>query len=146
VKAALRVGSATWNMHGLAPVGTYAGTPTADELGPRRVLVRLEYSDEIQEFEEAGGQWVAVGDRHPVVGMGAPNLTPNGLDMVWSVADANIPSAVYIAHRENRDAWFGDPVPILAGVYFGPQLLDRCSQLFAASSAGDELVVRRYDR
>jgi hypothetical protein len=139
VKAALRVGGATWNMRGLAPVGAYAGTPSADEFGPRRVLVRPSFESDLQEYEDQDGQWVAIGDLHALDGSFAPNLTPNGLDMVWSGA-----GAVVIAHRTTRDDWFGDPVQILAGAHIGPQLLDRCNQLFVADSDGGSLVVRRY--
>jgi hypothetical protein len=129
---------ATWTVDPIVPAGTTAGTPSAAEFGPRRVLVRQHAMDpDVQEYEADGAAWHPVGDPHPVAGERAPNLTPSGLDMVY--ADD---TGVFVAHRATTDAWFGAAVQILPGRHAFPQLLGHCRALYAADAG----MVRRYDR
>lgn len=113
------------------PGGTYAGTPSADEFGPRHVVVRLhEGKSDVQEYIAQDGAWVASGVPHPLDGVLAPNLTPSGLDVVYSGADSDGSPAVLAAHRSSVDVWFDPPSVILHGLHHGPQLLGRCSDLY----------------
>ena len=136
--AALRVAPAQWTFDGAAPAGTYAGTPSSPEFGPRRVLVRPVLAGSIQEFVQDGNAWVPVGDPLAIAGDHAPNLTASGLDLVF--ADT---TGVYIAHRSNVDVAFGAPQLILGGEHARPQLLDRCRQLYVIDP---DQVINRYDR
>jgi hypothetical protein len=146
----LRASSTTWTADALVPFGTYAGTPTAAEFGPRRVLVRLRAgAPDVQEYEADGNSWRPVGDVHPIDGSVAPNLTPAGLDMVFA-ATIGSDSGVFIAHRASTAEWFGPPALILAGAHDSPQLLDRCRELYVVEASADPndggRVVVRYDR
>jgi hypothetical protein len=146
--AAVRTGAASWKLDGVVPIGTIAGTPSAAEFGPRRVLVRLRpLLPEVQEYEADGNQWRPIGDTHAVPGDRAPNLTPSGLDMVYYYDRPADQPGVYIAHRSSIEAWFGSPTAILPGTHTVPQLLGRCRSLYAADvEPGANPVVRRYDR
>jgi hypothetical protein len=136
--AAARKDDAAWAMGGRTPAGTFAGTPSADAFGPRHALVRVRPADaKVQEFIDDNGIWKPVGDPHDAPGLGAPNLTPSGLTMVYADTDG-----VYQATRSSRDAWFGEPVKVLEGVHLWPQLLGRCSNLYVI----DGSTVTRYDR
>ena len=138
LRGALRTGDATWSLDATTPRGTFAGTPSADAFGPRHVLVRLRPTDgDVVEYEDVDGVWTARGT-HPVPGMLAPNLTPNGLVMVY--ADGG----VYAASRASRDEWFGEPTLILANanVVGQPQLLGKCKNLYIS----DGTMLQRYDR
>jgi hypothetical protein len=141
---ALRAGAGEWaTTTARLPAGTYAGTPTADEFGPRRVLVRLhEATDQVQEYEDDNGVWKPHGDVHEVPTLIGPNLTPNGLSMVYSPADPTVEQAVYLATRASIDDWFGDPVAILPGTHVAPQLLDTCKALYVVD---DVYTLREYD-
>lgn len=150
LQAAIRSSATHWTTDAIVPRGTLAGAPSAAEFGARRVLVRLRVDQPaVQEYEAAGDHWQPIGDVHPIGGPAVPNLTPNGLDMVYEDADASGP-AVFVAHRRSIDTWFGDPVAILPGEHRFPQLLGRCRTLYALDTrAGDptsDLYVRRYDR
>jgi hypothetical protein len=141
---------AGWAVDGIVPSGVTAGSPSAAEFGPRRVLVRTRVnSSDVQEYEAAGDRWLSVGDVHAVGGIpAAPNLTPSGLDMVYAELTGDEPG-VYVAHRPSTAAWFGAPKLILPGPYQFPQLLGRCRTLYALElrpvlEAGP--LVRRYDR
>lgn len=148
LQAAVRSGDASWTLDGVVPRGTLAGSPSAAEFGPRRVLVRLRKDQpDIQEYEADDNRWTPVGDPHALPGSYAPNLTPSGLDMVYNVRDSDAP-AVYVAHRRSTATWFGDPVAILSGSHEFPQLLGRCRALYASDKTADEPppMVHRYDR
>jgi len=140
LQAAVRGGSTTtWNVDAIVPTGTFAGTPSAADFGPRRVLVRLRADQaSVQEYEDVAGSWQPVGDAHDVDGAFAPNLTPSGLDMVYAASDA-----VYVAHRASMSQWFGDPVAILPGAHASPQLLDQCRELYVVDPPQ---VLDRYAR
>jgi hypothetical protein len=130
-----------WRIGQRVPKGDYAGTPSADTFGPRRSLVRVDsFAQTVQEFEDQDGVWVAVGDPHGVPGFVAPNLTPNGLTMVY--ADNVGSTGVFLATRASMDTWFGPPVLVLAGDHRFPQLLGRCSDLYVI----DDGTVTRYQR
>lgn len=131
----------TWHTGQRAPRGTFAGTPSADVFGPRRVLVRLrDAQPAIQEYEDQSGIWVAVGDPHDLPGIGAPNLTPNGLTMVYAAGDGN--PGIFQATRASTSEWFGDPQLVLAGEHIWPQLLGRCHDLYVV----DGTMLTRYER
>jgi len=136
VAAALRDGTA-WTFDGVAPAGSFAGTPSSPEFGPRRVLVRLAAGGAVQEYEQDGNAWMPVGPTQAVDSAIAPNLTPSGLDMVFASS-----GGVLVAHRASVDEWFGEPLLILPGEHQFPQLLDRCRELYTL----DQLVVRRHAR
>jgi len=134
----------TWQTGQRAPRGTFAGTPSADVFGPRRVIVRLrDTQPAVQEFEDQSGIWVAVGDPHDLPGVAAPNLTPNGLTMVYAVVGDN--PGIYQATRASTSAWFGDPQLVLAGDHLAPQLLGRCSNLYVIDNTTTRTLTR-YDR
>ena len=131
-----------WRTGQRVPQGTYAGTPSADTFGPRRSVVRLDpVSETAQEFEDQDGVWVAIGDPHDVPGFVAPNLTPNGLTMVFRGGTADSPG-IFQATRASTDAWFGTPVLVLEGEHRFPQLLGRCSDLYVI----DNGTLTRYER
>jgi len=137
LRGALRTGDATWTLDANAPRGTFAGTPSADSFGPQHVLVRLRPNDvDIVEYEDVDGVWTERGT-HPMPGALAPNLTPNGLVMVY--ADG---AGVFAATRASRDEWFGEPTLILPGPYVQPQLLGKCQNLFVT----DNTTLQRFDR
>jgi hypothetical protein len=130
-----------WQTGKRAPKGTFAGTPSADVFGPRRVLVRLRDTlPTMQEYEDQAGIWNAVGDPHDLPALAAPNLTPNGLTMVYAGGVDN--PGIFQATRASTAEWFGDVHLVLAGDHVAPQLLGRCSNLYVID--GDSLV--RYDR
>jgi hypothetical protein len=148
LQVVVRGSDASWALDGIVPVGTLAGSPSAAEFGPRRVLVRLRANlPEVQEYEADDNRWKPVGDPHAVPGVYAPNLTPSGLDMVYHDAEGDAP-AVYVAHRTSTAAWFGAPAAILSGTHVFPQLLGRCRTLYTGDSMAGDLTrtVRRHDR
>lgn len=142
IAAALQ--KSTWQTGQRVPRGTFAGTPSADVFGPRRVLVRLRDAEPaVQEFEDQSGIWVAVGDPHDLPGIAAPNLTPNGLTMVY--ADVGDTPGIFQATRASTSEWFGDPQLVLAGDHLFPQLLGRCSNLYVIDNT-TERTLMRYGR
>ena len=144
LQAAVRSGPARWAPDAIVPAGALAGSPSAAEFGPRRVLVRLRFgAPEVQEYEADDNRWAPVGDIHAIGGTFAPNLTPSGLDMVYGDSSGDSP-AVFVAHRASTAAWFGAPVAIMAGAHAFPQLLDRCRALYTLDTT--DHVVRRYER
>jgi len=129
---------AVWRTGQRAPRGTFAGTPSADTFGPRRVLVRISATaPSVQEFEDQDGVWVAVGDPHDVSSVTAPRLTPNGLTMVYADTDG-----IHEATRASVNEWFGTPALVLAGAYRSPQLLGKCSDLYVV----DNQMLTRFER
>ena len=136
--AALRAGPTAWTLDGGAPIGSFAGTPSSPEFGPRHVLVRLTSPGDVQEYEQDGDTWRAVGEVHPVDGGFAPNLSASGLDVVFESLDG-----VFVAHRDHVGEWFGEATAILPGEHHSPQLLDRCRELYVIDPS---LVLNRYDR
>ena len=137
--AAARKDDQPWKMGGRTPAGAYAGTPSADAFGPRHALVRVRPTDTaVQEFIDDSGVWTPVGDPHELPGIGAPNLTPSGLTMVFATADG-----VYEATRSSRDGWFGEPVLVLPGMHRWPQLLGQCRNLYVVDAP---TTVAGYDR
>jgi hypothetical protein len=145
--AAVRSGTGKWAPDAIVPrVGTFAGTPTAAEFGPRRVLVRLRFGEpEVQEYEDVDGTWQAIGETHPIGGTPAPNLTPAGFDMVY-YDPAATPPGVYIAHRASTAEWFGPPTAILEGDHRFPQLLARCRALYVLDQPTSTATVTEYAR
>jgi hypothetical protein len=144
LRAAVRSAAAVWTPDAVVPQGALAGSPSAAEFGPRRVLVRLrDVRPEVQEYEAQDTRWQPIGEPHAIGGLYAPNLTPSGLDMVYQDSADDGP-AVFVAHRGSTAAWFGAPVAIMAGEHAFPQLLARCHALYTLDAV--DRVVRRYDR
>ena len=139
LQSARRSGPGAWSAGGDVPIGAYAGTPSAAEFGPPRVLVRLrDAQPEVQEYESDGTRWVAIGGTQKVDGAFGPNLTPDGLTMSYDVA-----GTTFAATRATRADWFGTAAPTSTGGHAQPQLLDSCHHLFTLDSDNN---VRRYDR
>jgi hypothetical protein len=142
LRAALR-GDSAWQLDAAVPPGTFAGTPSADSFGPRRVLVRMRANDEeVQELVDDDGRWMPIGAPFAVPGDASPNLTPNGLTMVFAALDAQGMPGVFAASRDDVDSEFGEPVLLRAGAYRTPQLCGKCQQLYAISDG----TLVRYDR
>lgn len=140
-----------WRVVTEVPRGTYAGSPSAREFGPRRVLVRLRDFEDVQEYEEVAGRWVPVGEPLALTGLDGPNLTPNGLTAVYietliivGEGGDEISENVQLIHRPTIDAPFSSPVTILSGRFRSPQLLGRCRNLYAIDV--DDQVLKRYSR
>ena len=134
LQGAVRKGEA-WEVAPALPPGRFAGTPSADVFGPRRVLVTVD--GKLLEFEDDAGRWVAVGTEHMLEVSRAPNLTPNGLTAVYAGADG-----IYAMSRPTTNDWFGEPVKILASADRSPQLLGQCERLYTTHDG----VLRRYQR
>lgn len=148
LNGALRASAGSWTAAPAVPRGTFAGTPSADVLGPRRILVKMRQLDvTVQEYEDDSGRWVTVGEPHDLVATLAPNLTPNGLTMVYSGFDEAGAPAVLGATRATTSEWFGPPTVLLAGDHHSAQLLGQCKQLYTIHYS-DEMgaQLRRYDR
>jgi hypothetical protein len=142
LKGALR-GDEGWRLDAVVPRGTFAGTPSADVFGPRRVMIReRELSADVQEFEDTNGVWKPIGAPLPIPGMLPPSLTPNGLTMVYAATDAEGAPMILAAQRSSVDAEFSAPTILLRGDYRAPQLCGMCQQLYVIS--GPDLV--RFDR
>jgi hypothetical protein len=134
LKGALRAND-TWQLDAAVPPGAFAGTPSADSFGPRRVLVRMRSFDEnVQEFVEDAGHWMPIGEPLSVGTQMSPNLTPNGLTMVFASEEG-----IFAASREDVDSAFADPIMLRAGPYRSPQLCGRCQQLYAIT---DSMMIR----
>ena len=147
--AAVRGESNTaWRIDPNVPIGTFAGVPSADAFGPRRVVARMGPNGPLQEYEDDSGTWKPIGDRHDYDGQFAPNLTPNGLSMVYRGMQADMTPAIFVANRANTNAWFGMPTVILAGEHSDPQLLDQCHALYVVDATDDvnSPMLRHYDR
>ncbi len=143
LKGALRGGTTQWVLDATTPRGTFAGTPSADVFGPRRVLIReREASDEIQEYEDVSGRWMPVGEPHAVSSLRAPNLTPNGLTMVYiGTEDAGM-VAVRAAQRPSTSEWFGPATTLRTGASAAAQLLGECKRLYTV----EETMLWQFDR
>ena len=135
LQGAVRTGDAMWSPASALPPGRFAGTPSADVFGPRRVLVTVD--GKLLEFEDDAGRWVAVGTPHLLDLGRAPNLTPNGLTAVYVGTDG-----IYAMSRPTIDDWFGEPVKLLASADRSPQLLGQCKRLYTTH----DNVLRRYQR
>jgi hypothetical protein len=143
LKGALRSGVTQWVLDATTPRGAFAGTPSADVFGPRRVLVKeRDLVDEIQEYEDVAGRWMPVGPPHPVPTRTAPNLTPNGLTMVFIEHDAAGSSAIRASQRASISEWFGPPTTLREGVFRSAQLLGECKRLYTTEDA----MLRQLDR
>jgi len=153
LKGALRRGAGEWQLDAEVPRGTFAGTPSADAFGPRRVLVRmLTGAPAVQEYEvDENGHWATVGAPFDFTGALVPNLTPNGLTMVYAATDAEGTPAVYAASRDDVDGPWGKPTLLRAGDLQHPQLCGKCQQLYALApnpdlDANTRFVLVRFDR
>lgn len=153
LRGALRLGDGEWQLDAEVPRGAFAGTPSADAFGPRRVLIREELGDtDLQEYEvDDTGHWVRIGSPFPFPGEYAPNLTPNGLTMVYSDVDNEGVPGVYAASRDDVDSAFGDPMLLRVGDLRSPQLCGRCQQLYAIvpnpePDGVDRSLLVRFDR
>lgn len=144
LKGALRAGDAQWLLDAGVPRGSYAGTPSADVFGPRHVIVRLRMTDDtVVEYEDDNGRWDLVGEPHPNTGTLAPNLTPNGLTMVYAGLDDDQQPAVFAATRKSTAEWFGEPTIVLRGAHRSPLMLGQCKRLYTVAEDG---VLRRFER
>lgn len=143
LKGALRGSATQWVLGATTPRGVFAGTPSADVFGPRRLLVKeRELGDEIQEYEDIAGRWTPVGMPHAVPSFHAPNLTPNGLTMVFAGTDeAGVPG-IRAAQRASITEWFGPPTTLREGAFYAAQLLGECKRLYTS----DGTTLRQYDR
>ena len=131
LQTAVRASPGAWDADAIRPRGVFAGTPSADEFGARRVLVRLrDDAMDVQEYVDDGGKWQPTGDPHVVATTSAPNLSASGLDMTFTGVDADNAPGVFVAHRSSTAEWFDDPVVILPGQHASPQLLGSCTQLY----------------
>ncbi|HEY5926720.1 MAG TPA: hypothetical protein VIV11_33770, partial [Kofleriaceae bacterium] len=147
-------GETAWQLEATVPIGTYAGTPSADVFGPRRVLVRMRPGDtSVQEYEDQNGRWVAIGEPLAVGDdpltpddVHAPNLTPNGLTMVYPGFDRDGDPGIFAQSRASVDEPFGEPVVLRMGPLRRPQLCGQCQQLYAIDSLGEAPTVMRFDR
>ena len=152
LSASVRGAPGSWRADPIVPVGTYAGTPSADVFGPRRVIVRMRPAgDDVQEYEDDAGLWKPIGDAHTLPGAFAPNLTPNGLTAVWAMNLDDGSQAIVGATRASTSDWFGSPVVLLPGMASSPQLLDRCEQLYVVEATAPGIqpssgVIHRYAR
>jgi hypothetical protein len=144
LRAALRGEPTAWVTDAGVPRGTFAGTPSADVFGPRRVMVKMRPppDTEVVEYEDVGGRWSVIGAAPAIEALRAPNLTPDGLTMVWTSRPVDGEHAVFAAQRSSTKAPFGEPVKLLAGDFANAQLLGRCKRLYT----DDSLMLRRYDR
>jgi hypothetical protein len=151
LKGAVRGGD-TWQLGAEVPRGTFAGTPSADVFGPRRVIVRERVaSEDVQEFEDVDGHWEPIGEPLPLLSVGAPNLTPNGLTMVYAGFDDALEPVVFARSRDGVDEPFGEPFALRKGALRAPQLCGQCKQLYVIDSGvdaagGDTTLIVRYDR
>jgi hypothetical protein len=141
LKGALRTADA-WQLDAAVPPGLFAGTPSADAFGPRRVLVRTSPTEDVQEFVDDNGRWMPIGAPLRVPGAVSPNLTPNGLTIVFATTDAAGVAGVFAASRDDVDSAFGEPVLLRTGDYRVPQLCGRCRQLYAI----DNGTLVRFDQ
>jgi hypothetical protein len=143
LEGALRGGAAQWQQGATVPRGTFAGTPSADVFGPRRMLLKVRPGDAmVTELEDDSGVWTPIGDPHELASDHVPNLTPNGLTMVWpGTADDGMP-AVLAAQRTTTAEWFGPPTVLRSGMYYNAQLLDDCKRLYTT----DSNMLEEYDR
>jgi hypothetical protein len=143
LKGALRGGAAQWVLDATTPRGTYAGTPSADVFGPRRVLVKERMTDQtIQEYEDVAGRWTPVGEPHPLSSIRAPNLTPNGLTMVYVGTDDAGVSSIRAAQRASIAEWFGEPTILREGGFLSAQLLGECTRIYTV----EDSMLRQLDR
>ena len=141
LKGALR--GESWLLDATVPRATFAGTPSADVFGPRRLLVRERAeNDLITEYEDVAGRWTPVGEPHAVAASLVPDLTPNGLTMVFAGTDADGNPAVMAAQRGSTSEWFGEPTVLLPGAFVSAQLLGDCKRLYTS----DGSMLRQYDR
>jgi len=148
LKGARRPRAAERRLDAGVPKGTYAGTPSADIYGPRRMLLKeKETSTDIIELEDVAGRWTPVGEPHPMVTDHAPNLTPNGLTMVWPGYNEAGEPAVYAAQRPSISEWFGEPTVLRTGKTMRAQLLGECKRLYVSETPDgqQQLTLRRYD-
>jgi hypothetical protein len=137
---AVRTSDGMWLTGRAVPKATYAGTPSADAYGPRRVFVRMRHGDTVvEELEDVNGVWTPIGESREVTGVAAPNLVPSGLTMVWSGVDPATPEVagevVFAASRATASEPFGAPRVILSRPVRAPQLIgDRCQTLYASEN------------
>jgi len=141
--------SSGWITDDVVPIGTYAGTPSADEFGPRRVIVRLtDDTAMVQEYVAQGDAWFTADTPKPLDGAFTVNLSPDALDMTYLGVDSDGAPSVMLAHRTTTDVWFDPPTAILHGNHASPQLVDRCRQLYVIDPLDGpttQNTVRRYD-
>jgi hypothetical protein len=162
LRIAERASDGTWAVSRAAPpAGVHAGSPSALEFGPRRVLVNVGQEGvlddgqpvrDIQEYVEDGDRWRAVGPRQALGGTFAPNLTPNGMTAVFVEKDADGSDVVAIATRDHVSDEFSDRTVIFrdepgstirSAQLHGTDILDKeCATLVV--DVEDDL--RQYDR
>lgn len=124
-------GATSWKLGATVPPGALAGTPSADSFGPRRLFIRVRMTDmAVQEFEDQEGVWTPIGAPLPTTSFTPPNLTPNGLTMVYPGEDEVGNPGIYAAQRPAMDKPFGEPVLLLPGLFRNPQLCGKCRQLY----------------
>ncbi len=146
--AAVRGDDGVWSRADrAAPKGVAAGVPSAEAFGPRRVLVRTRYGgSEIQEYEDDGETWQPIGPPRSGFGVRAPNLTENGLTMVF--VDKELTSnqdAVFAASRNSTSDWFGEPRLLrMSPGATSAQLIGKktCDTLFTS----EQDALRRYEQ
>ena len=137
-----------WRLDPNVPVGTFAGAPSEDAIGPRRLLVRMREGGELQEYEDQGGLWKPIGAQHDFGGLFSANLSENALTMVYEGTQDDGTPAVFEATRTTTSDWFGTPTVILAGDHRDPQLVNACHSLFVLDPPPDGSyfsILRRYD-
>ena len=129
--------SSAWHLGATVPPGAMAGTPSADAFGPRRLFIRVRMTDaSMQEYEDQDGVWAPIGEPLPSTSFLPPNLTPNGLTMVYAADDEVGNPGVYAAQRAAMDVPFGEPVLLVSGRFHNPQLCGKCQQLYVIDDDG----------
>ena len=146
LQVAHRSGDGPWSLGGAVPAGVFAGAPTASDLGPRHVLVRLhDATPDVQEYVETAQQtWVAIGAPFAVPSVFAPSLLPNGLTLVYAsggTTGSGDAPGVYAAQRDDLGGAFGAPRLVRAGSFTGAQMSPQCDQLVAADGSAQSIEV-----
>jgi hypothetical protein len=151
LRGALRRKPGSWELETDAPPGTYAGTVSADAIGPRRLLVTIgQLDDSVVEYEDIAGRWTVVSGPHPLTSLRTPNLTPDALTMVYAAEDPAGEVAIFAAQRATTSEWFGEPIRLRSGSFVSAQLVGRCTQLYVTESVLSDTtttsMMRRYER
>ena len=148
VEIATRTAEGSWvAVDRTPPKGAIAGVPSALEFGPRRVIVRTrQVGSGILEYEDDGSSWVPIGEETPFPGGLPPNLTPNGLTMVYVDTDPQSGQpAVFAASRDSLSDAFGEAklLRVTAGAATAQLVGNKSCDTLYVSETG---ALRRYDQ
>ena len=155
-----RVGDA-WQLAGTLPI-TLAdefdriSAPTARERGPRRMLLltraSVGFAKVIQELvEDDAGNWGPAGEPYASFALGVdgifdPNLSADGLRIVFSGFGFSGENAVYYVDRASVDERFAAATPVFSllgnGLALSPFLADDCARMYFYAVPGIHYVRR----